>query len=205
MPQKTAPRNTSVRNPGYYFRTGTTAGVKKPTPTVPPKTEPDLNALYRKVIEKPTRENYLAAYGALILHPKYSFYALSDMERVAGAKTEEECRGVLALMGSPPVNLILSPRAHGFTGLAAKKLGDEVRSQAEMNAMRKLLTAIVATEDGSEQNPYIITRLSDQDDVLMHLDKEKVSRYSASGARGFCDVYRCKDGSSVWFKIPPTR
>ena len=60
---------------------------------------------------------------------------------------------------------------------------------------------ILATGDGTKEKPYLVTRTSDEYDILQYLDKQFGGQALVSdGDRNF-DVMTCSDGTELWFDI----
>ena len=179
----------------------TQAGTKKARPEAASakQKKPDAAELFSRLVEEPTKENYLAARAFVIGHESYKPYS-TDVFELGDTKTEAGSRQVLEAIQRCSPNLLFSPRAHLTAAVAAKTLGDEKRSRLEMEITRRLIRAILTTGEGTKNKPYLILRLTDQDDVLMHLRK-KQERQSLVQDGGKFDVIRCADGADIWFDV----
>jgi len=60
---------------------------------------------------------------------------------------------------------------------------------------------ILSTGDGTKQHPYVVTRTSDEYDVLQFLGKELESQSLLEEEDRQYDLLRCKDGSEMWFDV----
>lgn len=192
----------------FYFRTG--GAQEEASRRAPRQTEatgdsgqgnagPDPQTLLRRVIEQPTKENYLAARSFAVGHASYKPYS-SDLEELADTEDEAACKIVLRTLEQASPNLLFSPRAHLWAAIAAEKLGDEKRQQRELRIAKGLIQGILATGDGTRQKPYAIVRPTDENDLLMHLDKRQDSQ-SLVQEGGTFDVILCTDGTEIWFEI----
>lgn len=146
-----------------------------------------------------TKENYLAARSFAVGHASYKPYS-SDLEELADTEDEAACKIVLRTLEQASPNLLFSPRAHLWAAIAAEKLGDEKRQQRELRIAKGLIQGILATGDGTRQKPYAIVRPTDENDLLMHLDKRQDSQ-SLVQEGGTFDVILCTDGTEIWFEI----
>lgn len=98
-------------------------------------------------------------------------------------------------------NYLLSPGAHLLLGDIYEKLGDEESARRERTIAIRCVKAILASGDGTADRPYLVTRVSDEYDVLAYL-KKPMERQSLQQRGGrACDVMCCKDGSEIWFDI----
>ena len=95
----------------------------------------------------------------------------------------------------------LSPRVHYFAAVAAEELGDRELAELEKFTLQACLEGILATGDGSERAPYLITYLSDEHDVLAALGLEPRSQSLVARSDLWCDVVKCVDGEQVWFEL----
>jgi UDP-N-acetylglucosamine transferase subunit ALG13 len=151
-------------------------------------------------VQSPDRRNYLAFREKVIASTEYQPY--SDEFEVASELFEqhkiEEAKEMLLNAMS---NLVLSPRAHQLIGFLYHKLGDDESAQMEMMISHACIEGILASGDGSENDPYIVTRTSDEYDILEHLDKELKQQSLAHKGERHLDLVECTDGSAYWFDI----
>jgi hypothetical protein len=64
-----------------------------------------------------------------------------------------------------------------------------------------LVLGILATGDGSADKPYLVSRVSDEYDILRHTKKGmKGQSLRTKGDKSF-DVIACQDGQELWFDI----
>jgi hypothetical protein len=98
-------------------------------------------------------------------------------------------------------NWLLSPRVHFLLSTAADKLGDADMARREQYLAKVCLRGLLASGNGSEELPYLITHLPDEYDVLDALGKEMTGQRLVRSGPGACDVIACADGTEVWFDI----
>ena len=98
-------------------------------------------------------------------------------------------------------NLLLSPRAHLCAAMIAESEGDEERRRMEGAVAYACVQGILSTGDGTKQRPYVVTRTSDEYDVLQFLGKELESQSLLEEEDRHYDQLRCKDGSEMWFDV----
>ena len=63
------------------------------------------------------------------------------------------------------------------------------------------MEGISLTGDGSDQNPYMITQISDERDFLMFLQEEFGSQQLDELEDRILDKIQCKSGKEVYFDI----
>jgi hypothetical protein len=156
--------------------------------------------MFFQMVQEPTAENYRRLWEVITTAPEYSPY--SDpyeaieklLETGEHAKARELLRGALG-------DLMLSPRIHLLAAMAGDGAGDAQASEFERVFYFKCLEAILATGDGSLESPYLVTRTSDEYDVLFHLKKELASQSLAEAGGKSLDVMTCTDGTDVCFDI----
>jgi len=151
-------------------------------------------------VESPGRETYLAFREKIIASDAYQPY--SDELNTAGELYEQgKVKEAQEALQEAMPNLMLSARAHQLLGFLNHKLGDEQAAEAEMMMASACIAGILETGDGSENNPYLVVRTSDEYDVIecMEKDVERQSLIEKDDKR--FDVLRCTDGSEYWFDI----
>lgn len=160
----------------------------------------DMREELTQFIQSPGRGTYLAFREKIIASDAYEPY--SDEIDTAGELYEQQkiqdARDVLQkAMG----NLMLSPRAHQLLGFLHHKLGDEQAAQMEMMIGQACVEGILATGDGSADEPYIVVRTSDEHDVIEHLEKELKQQSLTHKNDRHLDLIQCTDGTEYWFDI----
>lgn len=156
---------------------------------------------YEKVFEflsDPTRETFLKCRELVINDPEYDPYS-EDTGNIQKLLNEEKFQEVVKYVN---VNILLSPSVHIFKYFAYKELGDEKAMNIEMTIAQIIFECIEKTGDGTEDSPYIITRISDERDLIRyHFNKEDTMQRLVKGEDKIMDVLTLNDGSEVYFDI----
>lgn len=158
------------------------------------------DSYFGQFLADPSPENFELLRNAQ-LQSGYNPYS-GELEGIDQAlkdsKFEEVVQRIKAAM-SP--NYLLSPSAHlklaaAYDGLEAKDKGETERAIGVT-----LLKGIRETGKGTEEEPYKVTRTSDEYDVLFFegLAFESQSLREANGRR--LDVLKTKDGKELWFDV----
>jgi len=159
-----------------------------------------LRDLFLEYLREPQPERYRQLREERIRHPTYDAYSaeLDDIEDLHG---EEKFAEVRQRLQEAMPNLLLSPRGHLLAAMAADKLGDKDASEIEGFIYARCIEGILSTGDGSEGAPYLVTRTSDEYDVLMHTRRQlQQQRLLHRGEKSY-DVLTCEDETEVWFDI----
>ncbi len=151
-------------------------------------------------VKTPDRESYFAIRDYIIQCDEYDPY--SDEFQTAGELYEqgqlEEAQD--ALRKTMP-NLMLSPRAHNMLGFLHHKLGNDEAAQLELVIEDACLTGIRTSGEGTRDAPFIVTRTSDEHDLIHHMGKQlKLQSFNSQDESHF-DLIECTDGSEYWFDI----
>jgi hypothetical protein len=180
------------------------AAAKEPAKEEPnlsaAEVEKQLDAAFPAFLKDPNEANFLKVHKLIVAHPDYAPYS-SELDDVLDLLGEDKFKEVQEKLAPAKYNLLLSPRGHRFLALAAKGLGDEEAAKRETEIADKCIAGIRATGDGSEARPMIVTRVSDEYDVVRSLGK----RVSGQGLRikdgRYFDALQCADKSDLWFDI----
>ena len=86
-------------------------------------------------------------------------------------------------------------------GFLHSRLGDDQAAQMELMIGHACVEGILATGDGSAENPLIVVRTSDEHDVIEHLEKEFKQQFLTRTGDKHLDLIECKDGFEYWFDI----
>ncbi|MEZ6057487.1 MAG: DUF4919 domain-containing protein [Planctomycetaceae bacterium] len=151
-------------------------------------------------IQSPDRDSYLAFRRKIIESNSYEPY--SDEIDTAGELYEQEkIEEARETLQSAMPNLMLSPRAHQLLGFLHHKLGNEQAAQMEMMIGHACTEGILASGDGSKDRPFIVSRTSDEHDVIDHLGKQLKQQSLSHSGDSHLDLIECTDGSEYWFDI----
>jgi|GEM_PF-2282059 len=165
----------------------------------------------RQLFNRPSRESYLELAQAVVASPQYDPDSLA-VNSVDEFLEEGEIEKALNRFTAIANHWIASPRMHTLAGVALEQYGDNEKARFELKMATALTTGILSTGDGSVLNPYVVTRVSDEYDVLgyrltVNGELEPTSRVSVErqlqrmGDGRWMDQHRLSDGSSVWFDV----
>lgn len=152
------------------------------------------------LLKAPTAENYLAVSKRISEHPSYEPYD-NGLENMNSLLAVGDHKGAIAKFGDLMPNWLLSPGIHMLQAVAYKRTGREKEFEVEMQIAFTLITAILATGDGSQARPYTVNRTRDEYDVLMHLKKEPAGQALHQKDGRHYDSISCDDGTEIWFDI----
>ncbi|MFS4430764.1 DUF4919 domain-containing protein [Chryseobacterium sp. S90] len=156
---------------------------------------------YEKVFEfltDPTKETFLKCRELVINDPEYDPYS-EDIENIQNLLNEGKFEEVIQYVN---VNILLSPRAHIYKYFAYKELGDEKGRNIEMTIAQIIFECLEKTGDGTKESPYIITRISDERDLVRHhLNKQDVSQNLVKDGDKIMDILTLDDGTQLYFDI----
>ena len=160
----------------------------------------EAKELFAAFLEKPSKESYLKVFAAVTSDKGYNPYS-TDLNDAWDLVKEKKFKEALEKLDKGMPNLLLSPRAHGMTAMAADGLGDAAKAKSEREAAAKCAQGMLATGDGSPDKPYLVTRVSDEYDLLRNLKKmRKTQGLKHKDGKSF-DVMQCADDTEVWFDI----
>jgi len=149
-------------------------------------------------LSDPTKESFLNCRQLVINDPEYDPYS-EDTGNVQDLLNEGRFEDVVKYVN---VNILLSPGMHIFKFLAYKELGDEKGMHIEMTIARTIFECIEKTGNGTKDSPYIVTRISDERDLVRyHLNKEDTMQRLVKGEDKIMDVLTLNDGSEIYFDI----
>jgi hypothetical protein len=156
---------------------------------------------YEKVFEflaNPTKETFLKCRELVINDPEYDPYS-EDLENIQNLLNERKFEEVIQYVN---VNILLSPRAHIYKYFAYKELGDEKGRSIEMTIAQIIFECLEKTGDGTKEFPYMITRISDERDLVRHhLNKQDVSQNLVKDGDKIMDALTLDDGTQLYFDI----
>ncbi|WP_299619296.1 hypothetical protein [uncultured Tenacibaculum sp.] len=99
------------------------------------------------------------------------------------------------------INLILSPRAHLYKNFALDKMNNQKGAQAELIFAQKIMEGISLTGNGTKEMPYIVTRISDEKDMLRYFQEEFKSQSLVKNENKIFDLIQCQSGKKIYFDI----
>jgi hypothetical protein len=159
-----------------------------------------VNRAFAAFVKEPTKENFLRAFQQTTTAENYEPYSteLDDVKELAeGHKfVEAQARLKKAMPG-----LLLSPQAHFLASRVARGLGDATTAEKETSLGKKCLEGILGTGNGSAEKPYLVTRVSDEYDVLRQLKKFSAQQAVLHKNGKVLDLIQCNDGIELWFDV----
>lgn len=120
-----------------------------------------------------TKENFLKAQERITKSEGYDPYS-QDIEIITDLLDNNKYKEASSYTN---LNILLSPRAHLLKQYAFTQLGNDNEAKAEMILAQKILEGLSLTGDGTKELPYLVTRISDERDLLDYLN-EKFSAQS---------------------------
>ena len=159
-----------------------------------------MQELLFQFVQAPNQENFLSIRSALIEFDGYDPYSdeMNEVDSLIGSEKWDDAKE--ALNAAMP-NLILSPRAHLAISFVAGKLGNETAQKVEGFLAVTCCQGIVDSGDGTQESPYLVTRTSDEHDVLKYLQKEFAGQALVEADGKTFDLVSCKDDTQIWFDI----
>ncbi len=155
---------------------------------------------FEAFLKSPNRQRYLQLFALVTTADDYDPYSdeLTSAVELLEANKNEAARTVL---GKAMPNLLLCPRAHLYLSHIARASGDEEQANFETYVAAACVEGILATGNGSQQQPYRVVRTSDEYDVVQYLDKTFEEQALIEEADQQFDRIRCTDGTEFWFDI----
>jgi hypothetical protein len=151
-------------------------------------------------VNGPTPEAFLLLRTLVTHLPTYEPYAdeICRLDRLYEDGHFEEVRAAACEIMP---NYLLTPRFHLISGLAAARVGDHDWEQSEDAAFRACIEGILSTGAGSEVQPYLITHVTEEYDILNRLNKAPRLQSLVQSNSGYCDMFTCEDGTTIWFDV----
>lgn len=160
-----------------------------------------MEALLRTFLQEGSRESFLALRTAHLSQENLDPYSteLDGAHALLGAEDYQRAHDLIAKHMVP--NHFMSSGTHMTLAFALHKLGDEERAEFEGFLGTRLLEGIESTGDGTEKNPYLVTRTSDEYDLLSarELELEQQSLVERKGRQ--LDRMQTTSGETLWFDI----
>jgi len=148
-------------------------------------------------IPNTTKENFINSQNEIFSSTKYNPYS-EDLNIMENLLDENNFQKVTEYNN---INTLLSPRAHLYKNYALEKLSREKDSKSELIFAEKIMEGICITGNGSKTLPYIVTRISDEKDVLSYLQEEFISQNLVKDNGKIYDLINCKSGNEIYFDI----
>jgi|GEM_PF-564825 hypothetical protein len=160
----------------------------------------EIHAEFDAFIASVAAEDYRRLRSTIVALPGYNPYStdLETIEALVENGSRDEAKDLLE--ASFP-NLLLSPQAHLLASQIARADGDEELAAIEGLYAVICLEGILRSGDGNSSQPYLVTRPSDEYDLLVYLDKRVTGqRLKQQGDRQF-ELLVLDDGSEIWFDV----
>ena len=155
---------------------------------------------FSEYLEDQSGSSYLALRNYILDHEYYDPQArdFDDADKLIDAGKYREA--IQVMEGNWP-NYLLVPRAHLLVAAAYRKLGEKKMSDMEVIIAGRLLRDIARSGAGTEENPYRVTRVMSQYDLLRKLGERRSSQMTLSRNGRQYDVLTTASGRDIWFDI----
>lgn len=159
-----------------------------------------MNNAFLAYLEKPKLDSFLAVRKQVLEHPSYAPYS-EELEELSELVDAEDYEGVLLRLPSVLPNLMLSPRLHLMLAYTHRRLGDNESADMESAVARTCIEGILMTGRGTEEEPWLVLRTSDEYDVLMFIDQRVDEQELIEKNDRMLDRLTCESGKVLWFDI----
>jgi len=171
-------------------------------PTAPDQRDDMLDALVQLRVQ-PTRDNYLALHAMVTAHASYQPYHRTFKTVQKQLSQRVYMASLVTLWEAMPTTL-LSPRNYMLQAEIFQILNRPDDAAFAKTTAFALVQAIMATGDGSEAKPWVVSLVSDEYDVLAVLGKtrqrQSLMRGEDDDSRRF-DVITTTEGEEYWFEV----
>jgi hypothetical protein len=152
------------------------------------------------LVTEPTRENYLRVWEEFTSCPDYNPYS-TDIEKVLTLLNDGKFAEARQRIYDAMARWLLNPRIHLLASAAARGMGDEKTAEMEGFFAVRCLQGITSTGDGSREQPYLVSSVTDEYDVLTYLKKSLKTQSLVEDGERVLDLLECQDGSTLCFDI----
>ncbi len=149
-------------------------------------------------VAEPTKENHRKVYDRVVQHESYNPYG-DDLHDLEAAFDAERYEDVIKSQAVPSV--ILSPRFHLIMARAAEKEGLEDAMALEQQAFVACVDGILASGDGTIDNPYLVTAVADEYDIVYHLGTKTKGQDLLDYKGRSIDKLTLDDGTYLYFDV----
>lgn len=161
----------------------------------------NVDTLLAAFLEKSSKATYVKVFEAVTSHSTYDPYS-GDLDEAYVLVEKKDFKEAQARLAAAMPNLLLSPRAHILARRVAEGLGDAAEAKRQDQIARKCLEGILSTGRGdSPASPCLVTRTSDEYDVLRSLKRDTSFQSLRSVEGRHFDVFRYGEGKEMWFDI----
>lgn len=144
-----------------------------------------------------TNVNFTSSQKEVFKHSNYNPYS-DDLDIIEEFLDKNELAKAAEYNN---INLILSPRAHLYKNYAFYKMDKEKEAQSELILAQKIMEGISLTGNGTKEMPYIVTRVSDEKDMLRYFQEEFKSQSLIKNENKIFDLIQCQSGREIYFDI----
>lgn len=156
----------------------------------------DKNHIFQFVIET-TKENFETSQQSIFSHESYDPYS-EDLENIENLLDENRFEEVIKYNN---INILLSPRAHLYKSFALRQLGEESNAKSEVILAHKILEGISLTGEGTQEKPFVVTRISDEKDFLTYLEEQFSGQSLQHSEDKIYDVINTVSQKEIYFDI----
>lgn len=148
-------------------------------------------------IKTPSKEQFLKSQRHVFEHKNYDPYTqeLDDLMAFMDAKEFQK------VVDFKSINTLLSPSAHLMKHHAAKQINDDLNAKSEWFLFNKILENLLMTGDGSKEQPYLITQISDERDIIQSMEDEVADQILMKDEGKSFDRIATKSGETIYFDI----
>lgn len=156
-----------------------------------------MNDNFFDFVKTPDRELFMRSRAQLVQRPEYYAYS-DDLKKIDALLDEGKFDEALEHRN---YNLILSPRAQMLYAFAYAQKGMEKEENAAATIGSIIMENILLTGNGSKEQPYFVTRIDDERDVLMALGEQFASQALLKDENRFLDCITTAAGTKIYFDI----
>lgn len=146
---------------------------------------------------RPSKESFLKSRAYVIQHKDYNPYS-DDLSVMDGWLKQGEFEQVASYSN---INILLSPSAHFLKKIAFEKLDEIKGAKAEDYMCVALLECLRLSGNGTLEAPYIVTRISDELDLLSYLNLQKGDQALILHEDRHLDRIEVSSGKYIYFDI----
>jgi len=148
-------------------------------------------------IKTPSKELFLKSQQYVINHEVYDPYT-SELDELMDLMDAKDFQKVVDFKS---INTLLSPSAHLIKHHAAKQMNDDLNAKSEWILFNKVLENLLLTGDGSKEQPYLITQISDERDIIQSMEDEVANQRLIKSEGKSYDLIKTKSGKEIYFDI----
>ena len=155
---------------------------------------------YQAFLEVPSREGFLKLQEEV--QGETDFCAVGSfvdqLADLCGCGGYQQMFDLTELM---PFAWVASPSAHLYASIAAQQMGCEDDAELERCLTETILRGLLETGDGSVDHPYLITYLSDRQDLLAYFSMDVEKQRLVRSPAGLMDIVTTTAGDDLCFLL----